>query len=80
VPDDAVGARSDLTVTAAAARVVSTVPAWSVRSTSPAWAHNRSIVAAAGWPYVLPAPTDTTATPGRRAASNSSEDAVPLPW
>lgn len=74
------GARADETVTAAAFSVVSTVPTRSVRRTVAAWARSRSSVEGAGCPYVFPAPTEITATPGRRVASSASEDAVALPW
>ena len=53
-----------VTVTAVRSRVVSTVPAWSVLRTVWLWARIRAIVPAFGWPYLLFAPTETTATDG----------------
>ncbi len=60
--------------------VTSTVPSVSVRYVRPANSCSCSSVTAAGWPYGLPAPDETTATLGRTASRKSRVDAVPDPW
>lgn len=72
-------ARNEVTVTAVLSSVVSTVPSWSVRNTCDEWVRRRAIVAPFGWPKVLLAPTETTATPGSTVASSTSDEAVALP-
>lgn len=48
--------------------LTATVPSRSVRNTREATCWRRAIVDRAGWPYELPAPTDTTAIDGRVAS------------
>ena len=57
-----------------------TEPSWSVRSVRAPAARSRASVAGAGWPYVLPAPADATATRGRTASTKACVVAVRLPW
>lgn len=67
------------TVIPAASNPTVTVPSRSVRSTRAPTAASRSSVERAGWPYVLSAPAEATATRGRTAATNGSVVAVRLP-
>ena len=79
VPAAPTRAPSVRTVIPVPSKPTTTVPSRSVRSTrAPVWA-NRSIVAAAGWPYGFPAPADATATFGRTASMNACVVAVRLP-
>ena len=72
--------RSSVTVRpASAARRRPTRPGRSGGSRAPPPAAAPS-VARAGWPYVLPAPAEATATRGRTASTNAWVVAVRLPW
>lgn len=63
-----------------AAKAASTSPTRSVRRMRAPEAAIRPSVSGFGWPNVLPAPTDTTATAGRSASSSAAVVAVRLPW
>jgi hypothetical protein len=56
-----------------------TVPSSSVRRTRAPESRSLASVDGAGWPYVLPAPADATATRGRTASTNAWVVAVRLP-
>src|SRR5688572_18976618 len=56
-----------------------TVPAWSVRSTSAPARESARRTSPLGCPYLLPAPTEITATAGSTAARNASLLLVALP-
>jgi hypothetical protein len=67
------------TVRPVSASSIVTDPSSSVRSVRAPAARSRASVAGAGWPYVLPAPADATATRGRTASTNACVVAVRLP-
>jgi hypothetical protein len=76
---DATRPPSAWTVIPSAPNVATTVPSRSVRRTRAPAAARRASVAAAGWPYGLPAPADATATVGWTVSTNASVVAVRLP-
>ena len=51
-------------------------PCSSVRSVGTSWARSSASVAAVGWPYGLPAPTEITASLGTDRSSRAAEPGV----